>query len=147
MSATAEQVRQVLQDYIRAWTIKDKALLLSLFAEDAVLEDPVGTPPFRGHEGIGKFWDFALSDSSRQITPRLEEIRACGNQGILRFTMQVRLPDERKGLNLSIIEHAQLNDAGKLIHLRAFWDESSVGCPEGWALFVPNIADAYDNAG
>jgi hypothetical protein len=46
-----------------------------------VLEDPVGTPPFRGHAGIGKFWDFALSDPSRQITPRLEEIRACGNQG------------------------------------------------------------------
>jgi len=147
MTATAEQVRQVLQDYIRAWTIKDKALLLSLFAEDAVLEDPVGTPPFRGHEGIGKFWDFALSDSARQITPRLEEIRACGNQGILRFTMEVRLPHEGKGLNLSIIEHAQLNDDGKLNHLRAFWDDSSVECPNGWELFVPNIADAYDHAG
>ena len=147
MTTTPEQVRQALHDYIRAWTTKDKDLLLSLFAEDAVLEDPVGTPPFRGHAGIGKFWDFALSDSARQITPRLEEIRACSNQGILRFTMEVRLPDEGKGLDLSIIEHAEFNDAGKLKHLRAFWDESSVGRPDGWELFVPNIADAYDDAG
>lgn len=147
MPATPEQVRQVLQDYIRAWTTKDKALLLSLFAEDGVLEDPVGTPPFRGHAGIGKFWDFALSDTKRQVTPRLEEIRACGDQGILRFTMEVRLPEERKALDLSIIEHAQIDEAGKLVHLRAFWDETSVSCPEGWELFVPNIADAYDNEG
>lgn len=146
MAATPEQVRKVLQDYIRAWTVKDKSLLLSLFAEDAVLEDPVGTPPFRGHTGIGKFWDFALSDSSRQICPRLEEIRACGDQGILRFTMEVRLPDQGKGLDLSIIELAELNEEGKLKRLRAFWDESSVGRPEGWELIVPNIADAYDDA-
>lgn len=147
MPVTPGQVRQVLQHYIHAWTVKDKALLLSLFADDAVLEDPVGTPPFRGHAGIGKFWDFALSDPARQITPRLEEIRACGNQAILRFTMEVRLPDEGKGLDLSIIEHAELDDAGKIARLRAFWDEKSVGCPEGWDLFVPNIADAYDHAG
>jgi hypothetical protein len=97
MMATAKQVRQVLQDYIRAWTIKDKALLLSLFAEDAVLEDPVGTPPFRGHEGIGKFWDFALSDSARQITPpgwkryAPAAIRAsCASRWKCAFPMRVR---------------------------------------------------------
>jgi steroid delta-isomerase len=143
MTATPDQVRAVLHDYVKAWATKDKALLLSLFAEDAILEDPVGTPPFRGHAGIGKFWDFALSDKSRQIMPRLEEIRACGNQGILRFTMEVRLPEENKGLNLSIIEHMELNAAGKLKHVRAFWDETSVGQPEGMDLFVPNISDAY----
>lgn len=147
MTVMPEQVRQALQHYIRAWKVRDKTLLLSLFADDAVLEDPVGTPPFRGHAGIGKFWDFALSDPTRQITPRLEEIRACGNQGILRFTMEVRLPDEGKGIDLSIIEHAELDDSGKIARLRAFWDETSVGCPEGWDLFVPNIADAYDHAG
>jgi steroid Delta-isomerase len=144
MTATPDQVRQTLHDYIKAWTTKDKSLLLSLFTEDATLEDPVGTPPFKGHEGIGRFWDFALSDKSRQISPRLEEIRACGNQGILRFTMEVRLPTENKGLNLSIIEHAEFAGDGRITHLRAFWDESSVGQPEGMELFVPNISEAYD---
>ena len=144
MSATPEQVRAVLQNYIKAWTTKDKALLLSLFAEDATLEDPVGTPAFKGHDGIGRFWDFALADKSRQITPRLEEIRACGSQGILRFTMEVRLPHENKGLDLSIIEHVEVDAAGRLKHVRAFWDETSVGQPEGMELFVPNISEAYN---
>jgi len=143
MPTTPDQVRHALEQYIKAWTIKDKQLLLSLFAEDGTLEDPVGTPPFRGHAGIGGFWDFALAGEGRQVTPRLEEIRACGSQGILRFTMEVRIPDKRQGLNLSIIEHAEFDDAGKIRHLRAFWDESSVSAPEGWDLFAPNIEEAY----
>ena len=143
MQATPEQVRAGLEDYIRAWTTGDKELLLATFAEDGVLEDPVGTPPFSGHANIARFWDFARSDPNRQITPVLEEIRACGDQGILRFTMQVRVPSQNAGLDLSIIEHAQFNSEGKLCHLRAFWDESSVKQPEGMDLFVPNIDEAY----
>ena len=143
MKATPEQVRTGLETYIRAWATGDKALLLSVFAADGVLEDPVGTPPFSGHENIGRFWDFAHADSRRQVTPVLEEIRACGDQGILRFTMQVRVPEENAGLDLSIIEHAQFNSEGKLCHLRAFWDETSVKQPEGMALFTPNIDEAY----
>lgn len=144
MPATPDQVRAGLENYIKAWTTGDKALLLSVFAEDGSLEDPVGTPPFKGHDSIGKFWDFARQDKSRQVTPRLEEIRACGNQGILRFTMEVRIPEKKQGLNLSIIEHAEFNDDGKIIHLRAFWDETSVGVPEGWELFAPNVDEAYE---
>jgi len=145
MKATPEQVRAGLETYIRAWATKDKDLLLSIFAEDGVLEDPVGTPPFTGHQNIGRFWDFAWADTSRRVTPVLEEIRACGDQGILRFTMQVRVPDQNAGLDLSIIEHAQFNSEGKLCHLRAFWDENSVKQPEGMALFAPNIDEAYQS--
>lgn len=144
MPATPEQVRHTLQEYIRAWTEKDKALLLSLFAEDGIMEDPVGTPPFKGHEGIGKFWDFALQGPEREIMPRLEEIRACGGEGILRFTMEVRLPETREGLNLSIIEHVEFRDDGRIARIRAFWDENAISAPPGWKLFAPNISEAYE---
>lgn len=144
MAVTPETVRNVLETYVHAWTVKDKALLLSLFAEDGVLEDPVGSPPFRGKEAIGRFWDFALKDKRRTVTPRLQEIRACGNQGILRFVMEVRLPETKEGLDLSIIEYAALDDDGKLARLAVFWDENSVSAPEGWTLFLPDIEDAYE---
>lgn len=146
MPASPEAVRTALENYIRAWTIKDKALLLSLFAEDGVLEDPVGTPPFVGHAAIGRFWDFALQGTNRTVTPRLQEIRTCANQGILRFVMEVRVPDLKQGLDLSIIEYATLNDEGKISRLAVFWDESSVSAPEGWALFAPNVEDAYEKS-
>ena len=143
MTVTPDHVRSALETYVRAWATGDKALLLSLFAEDGALEDPVGTPPFAGHAAIGRFWDFAHQDADREVMPRLEEIRACGNAGILRFTMQVRIPATHQALDLSIIEYAEFDEAGKIGRLRAFWDESSIAVPEGWAMFAPNIDEAY----
>jgi len=129
MGATPAQVRAALNSYIEAWTTGNKALLLSVFAEDASFCDPVGTPEFVGHDGIGRFWDFARQDAGRTMTPALEEIRACGSEGILRFTMQVRIPVENKGLNLSVIEYVLVDDSGKIKSLRAFWDETNFSVP------------------
>ena len=144
MSATPDDVRKALNNYIKAWATNDRALLMSILSADAVFCDPVGTPEFIGHEGIGKFWDFSHMGEGRTLTPVLEEIRACGNEGILRFTMQVRIPSANQGLNLSIIEYVQIDDAGKIKSLRAFWDETSVAKPDGMDLFNPNVSEFYE---
>jgi steroid delta-isomerase len=144
MTATPQQVRETLEQYLRAWATNDKALLLSLMADDASFCDPVGTPAFTGHEGIGAFWDFSHQGEGRTLTPVLEEIRACANEGILRFTMQVRIPSANQGLDLSIIEYVVVGEAGKIKSLRAFWDESCISKPEGMDLFMPNVAEAYE---
>ena len=144
MPASPQQVRDALNGYIKAWSTGDKALLLSVFAEDASFCDPAGTPEFIGHEGIGRFWDFAHQDGGREMIPRLEEIRACGNEGILRFTMQVRIPSANKGLDLSIVEYVVVGDDGKIKTLRAFWDETSASKPEGMDMFIPDVSAAYE---
>jgi steroid Delta-isomerase len=144
MPATPQQVRQALENYVKAWATNDKPLFLSLFAPDAQWWDPVGTPPFKGHAGIGKFWDFAHEDADRSLSPKIDEIRACGNEGILRFTMQVRIPSRRQALDLSVIDYVVLNDAGEIHTARAFWDETSASTPAGWQPFAPNLSEAYE---
>ena len=59
MPATPEQVRRAIENYVKAWATNDKKLFLSLFAPDAQWWDPVGTPPFKGLEGVERFWNFA----------------------------------------------------------------------------------------
>jgi steroid delta-isomerase len=144
MPATPDQVSRAIENYVKAWATNDKKLFLSLFAPDAQWWDPVGTPPFKGLEGVEKFWDFAHQDGGRTLEPRIEEIRACGNEGILRFTMQVRIPAKRQALDLSIIDHFSIDDSGRILTARAFWDESSVSTPAGWQPFAPNVSEAYE---
>lgn len=143
MTASAQKTREVIENYVKAWTTGDKKLLLSIFADDVVWEDPVGTPAFVGLKGVEKFWDFSHQDSARQLSPKVHEIVTCANQGILRFTMQVRLPHLNQGLDLSVIDYFVINDAGKITVAKAFWDETKVAAPPGMALFVPNIDQAY----
>lgn len=144
MAATSQQVHQTLESYVRAWATNDRALFLSLFSEDARWADPVGMPEFRGHEGVARFWDFAHQDPERTLHPRLEEIRACGREGILRFTMQVRIPSRNQGLDLSVIDYFVLDDAGKIQIARAFWGESNAMTPSGMTAIVPDVSQAYE---
>ena len=144
MSATPDDVRKALNNYIKAWATNDRDLLMSILSADAVFCDPVGSPEFVGHEGIGKFWDFSHMGEGRTLTPVLQEIRACGSEGILRFIMQVRIPSANQGLDLSIVEYVQIDDAGKIKSLRAFWDETSVAKPDGMDLFNPNVSEIYE---
>ena len=143
MTVTPAEVRVVLQKYIEAWARGDKALLLSIFAEDAAWCDPVGTPPFVGHEGVSAFWDFAHQDSARQLIPKVNRIVACGNEGILDFTMQVRMPHLNQGLDLHIVDRFVLNEAGKIQAANAYWDETCATAPAGMDFFAPNIEEAY----
>ena len=143
MAVTAAQVRTVIQQYVEAWAKGDKQLLLSIFAEDAVWCDPVGTPAFVGHKGVAAFWDFAHQDSARQLTPKVNRIVACANEGILDFTMQVRVPHLNQGLDLRVVDRFVLNDAGRIQTANAYWDETCASAPEGMDFFVPNIEDAY----
>lgn len=143
MAVTPAVVRAVIEQYVEAWATGNKAQLLSIFAEDAVWTDPVGTPPFIGHQGVSAFWDFAHQDSSRQLTPRVNRVVACGNEGILDFTMQVRLPQRNQGLDLRVVDRFVLNDAGLIQTASAYWDEASASAPPGMEFFVPNIDEAY----
>ena len=136
--------RKVIEDYARAWSTNDRGLFLSLFAENAVWWDPVGTPPFHGRDGVAKFWDFAHQDKARTMTAKVEEIRVCADQAILRFTMQVRIPSLNQGLDLSVIDVFELDEKGKIKSAKAFWDESCIGKPAGLDLFIPNIDEAYE---
>jgi len=141
----AEQaVRSVIEAYVRAWQSGDRALLVSLFAEDCEWHDPVGTPPFKGHAGVARFWDFAHQDPTRRMTPRVHRIVACGNEGILHFTMEVRLPHLNQGLDLTVIDRFVLNPEGKIHLAQAYWDPSCAAVPEGMQLFAPNIEEAYE---
>ena len=72
MTATPDDVRRALNNYIKAWATNDRALLMSILSEKAVFCDPVGTPEFIGHEGIGKFWDFSHMGEGRTLTPVLQ---------------------------------------------------------------------------
>ncbi len=45
----AKQVRSALEAYIKGWETADREAWLSLFSQDAVLIDPVGSDP---HEAL-----------------------------------------------------------------------------------------------
>ena len=50
-----EKVQAAIDNYVLAYTNNDKELFTSLWAPDAIFEDPVGAEPCVGIEAISAF--------------------------------------------------------------------------------------------
>lgn len=100
---------------------------LALFAEDAVVEDPVGPSQFcpdgTGHHGkraIAAFWDASVA-----ITDRLEfaiaDSFACGsevaNVGVIMSTIGGATQMDAEGVFIY-----RVDGRGLIVSLRAFWE-------------------------
>ena len=138
-----EKVQLALDNYVLAYSTNDKKLFSSLWDDEAVFEDPVGAEPCKGIEAICAFWDFGHVDGM-EITPSNIETVICANEGILKAVMEVRNTNDNSGMNISIVDHFVINEAGKIISGRAFWDESSISQPSKVKSMDINVDDFKD---
>lgn len=110
---------------------KDKAGWLTLFAEDALVEDPVGPSPFdpsgqghKGHAGIGAFYDNVIAHNDEfDFTIHHAFERGAESASFATFKISTR----GVSFEMPIIIVHRVNDAGKIVSLRAFWDFPSDG--------------------
>ncbi|MDB3948077.1 nuclear transport factor 2 family protein [Gammaproteobacteria bacterium] len=138
-----EMVQSALDNYVLAYKNNDKELFQSLWDDHAVFEDPVGADPCNGIEAICAFWDFGHSNGM-EIVPINVETVICANEGILKAVMQVRNIADNSGMDISIVDHFIINERGKIISGRAFWDESTITQPKDVNSIDINVDDFKD---
>ena len=118
--------RAVSKRSIAAVKAKRKEDWLALFAPDAVIEDPVGKSPIdpsgNGHRGpaaIAKFWDNQIA--ANDIHFEVRESYAAGNECANVGTISIGMPNGMKARCDGVFVY-RVDDAGRLISLRAFWE-------------------------
>jgi len=105
---------------------RDKQGWLDNFADDGIVEDPVGPSLFdeegvghRGKEAIAAFWDKAIAPTTKLDFQFDEEI-ICGNEVAYIGKIVTHIAghiSEARG-----VFTYRANDEGKLTALRAFWE-------------------------
>jgi steroid delta-isomerase len=103
---------------------------LDLFAEDAVVEDPVGVSPFdptgKGHKGrraIAAFYDNIIAPAGK-MEATLQASFPCGDECANFWLTRFVRPDGSVFENPMVVIY-KANAAGdRLVSLRAFWDMS-----------------------
>jgi steroid Delta-isomerase len=107
---------------------RDRQAWLGLFAEDAVVADPIGPSPLdpggRGHHGlaaIAAFYDRVIAPND-QITFEIERSYLCGDEvadvGIIRTT----LPGGSHVVVVRGVYTYRTDGGSKLMALRAYWE-------------------------
>ena len=99
---------------------------LSLFAEDAFLQDPVGPSGldpegvgYRGKADIERFWDNAIGKAN--LTIRASERILCANNCAAVLHVTNDLGDGRQ-THVDMIGIYEVNDDGKITSLKVYWD-------------------------
>lgn len=105
---------------------RDKDAWLAVFADDAIVQDPIGPSHFdpdgKGHRGrdeISAFWDKAIAPTDR-IEFNFVDTFQCGdeeaNVGCIVITMGGHQ------ITTDGVFTYRVNDEGKLAALRAYWE-------------------------
>ncbi len=109
----------------------DRAAWLALFADDAVVEDPIGPSPFdpegTGHRGtaaIAAFYDKVIA-ANESIRFDIHQSFLCGdeaaNVGVIRITFPGGAAIEVDGIYI----YRRTPD-GKIAAIRAFWEPERI---------------------
>ena len=124
---TEHPARLASQRSIAAVQAKDKDGWLSLFAEDAVVQDPVGTSfldetgeGHRGHAAIGAFFDANIAPVE-SIRFDLHDSFAAGDEVANVATIHMTLPGGATSRCEGVFVY-RVREDGKLVSLRAFWE-------------------------
>ncbi|MES9540846.1 MULTISPECIES: nuclear transport factor 2 family protein [unclassified Actinomadura] len=114
-----DHMKQALQTYVDAFNAADAATVCGLYADDAVIEDPVGHPPMAGRAAIEEFYTNAVASGAKLALEA--PIRGShGDRAAMAFTVDV------PGMRIRAIDVMTFNAEGKIIRMEAHWGPDDI---------------------
>lgn len=117
-----EQMIAAVEAYIAGFADGDPAAIAALFADDATIEDPVGTPMKRGKAEILEFYTGSMATGAK--LELLGDPRCAADY--IAFPFAVKLNWGGRRSSIEVIDTFRINDAGKITQMRAFWGPANM---------------------
>ncbi|NDU74088.1 DUF4440 domain-containing protein [Actinomadura sp. DSM 109109] len=114
-----EHMKQALQTYIDAFNAADRATVTGLYADDAVIEDPVGNPPISGRAAIEEFYANAIAAGAK-LTLDAPIRGSHGDRAAMAFTIDV------PGMRVRAIDVMTFGADGKIVRMEAHWGPDDI---------------------
>ena len=116
-----EAVAQTVNRYLELVAKGATDEVVTLYAADATIEDPIGSDIRRGHDAIQEFY------ANFQDVPKeteLAELRAADNEAAFFWHLTLHAGDTRT--RISPISLMTFDEDAKITSMRAFWSPSDV---------------------
>lgn len=121
---STEEIEGLLTIYFDNMAAMNAEGWLGIFSEDAVIHDPVGTPPKHVHQDAQQFFK-VLDNFFERIELSKDNIFSVKNGAAVKWTMQIAA---RNGRNVTVegISVFEINDIGKIQKVSSYWDEAAM---------------------
>lgn len=119
---TPEYMQQVVEDYLAAINAGDMAAVTALYADDAAVEDPVGTEPKRGDD-ILQFYTNAFSGGAKvELTG---PVRISEKAAAFPFRAEITRTDGPV-IIVEVIDIFEFDPAGKIAKMTAHFGPANI---------------------
>jgi ketosteroid isomerase-like protein len=119
LSGREPKPHSLFDRYLDAHASNDLEAVLSLFAEDATLEDPVGSPTIRGADAIRAFYSETHQANGPLVIERVGSVLEGGTERAAH--VRARFASQPTSAGMDVIYSIQLDDDEKIVSLRAFY--------------------------
>lgn len=117
MSLSTQTMTQAVETYIASYCKGDLDGIVSIFAEDATVEDPVGAPVLHGRDAIREFMGGGVGMGAQLRL--LGAIRCVADTAAFPFAVELDMDGAKK--RIEVIDVFRFDDAGKVTQMRAVW--------------------------
>lgn len=117
----SETITAVVHRYLELIATGTADDIVALFADDATVEDPVGSDPYVGLQAIRGF--FSTLESLQRET-ELVSLRVCRHEAAFQFVITFRAGDHR--MRLSPIDTMAFDCDGKITSVRSYFSPADV---------------------
>ncbi len=115
-----ESIQETVSSYFAAIRGLDAEAFTAVFAADGVSHDPVGAPPFHGHEGLRNFFGGIVATFS-ELNMRETAVYINQNEAAVHWQAE-GVGKNGNTTQFSGINLFSLDDNAKITSLRAYWD-------------------------
>ena len=120
---TSEHMQATVEAYVRALNASDLDAIVALYAEDAVVEDPVGSRPKRG---LAEIRDFYAGSLRLPLQVEIEgQICAAASEAAFAFSVSFEVQGRRT--TIRPIDTMRFDPAGRIVQMRAFFGPGNMG--------------------
>jgi len=99
--------------YVEAFAKGDIEIIRELYADDAIVEDPMGSEPKVGMEAILEFYSVGLGAGAK--------LELTGNPRVAGMSVAFPFRVKWGELEIEIIDVFDFDDSGKVVHMKAYW--------------------------
>lgn len=116
-------MRAAMQEYIDAFNRDDVEAIIALYADDATVEDPVGSEPKRGIAEISDFYRMAIKTGAKLS---LSAPIRCSHGNAAAMAFEVRLQLEQGPSLIRVIDVMTFAKDGRFASMQAYWGPSDL---------------------
>ena len=119
-----ELISAAIKAYFQAIRDMDMDAWVDTFAEDAVSNDPVGSPPIVGHQKLREFFQ-SIAGAFEKVGLTENEIFIAGNGAAVKWTGS-GTSKQGKSVRDEGIEVFEINVRGKIQRVYAYWNPAEM---------------------